>query len=521
MNSKAYQELLAEIETRKAYTKKEAHKIKVSICRKFSLSKIPKDSELLAQAPEKLKSLFILKSVRTVSGVAVIAVMSSPEVCPHGKCIYCPGGPEKGTPQSYTGKEPAALRASMYNYDPYLQTVSRLEQLRAIGHETNKIELIVMGGTFTARNSNYQTFFVKRCLDAMNNVGSRNLAEAQKINETARARCVGLTFETRPDFCQVSHIRKMLVLGATRVELGVQTLYDNILEKLNRGHDTQAIINATKLLKDAGLKVCYHLMPGLPGVSKDMDLESFRRVFYNEDLKPDQLKIYPTVVIKGTELYKLWKSGRYNPLTTEEAIELLAKIKSEVPRWLRIQRIQRDIPSQLIIAGVKKSNLRQLIKNKMEAQGLECKCIRCREVGYKAINGIVPTEQYIKLRREDYNASDGKEIFLSFEDLKNNVLVAYARLRASEKPWYKLLENSLIIRELKVVGRVVSIGKNAKQEEWQHKGYGKKLLKECERIALEEFGARRVFVNSGIGAKNYYRKLGYKSIENYLVKFLK
>ncbi|MEW6069186.1 MAG: tRNA uridine(34) 5-carboxymethylaminomethyl modification radical SAM/GNAT enzyme Elp3, partial [Candidatus Thermoplasmatota archaeon] len=264
-------------------------------------------------------------------------------------------------------------------------------------------------------------------------------------------------------------------------------------------------------------KVCYHLMPGLPGVSIDDELECFNKIFNIEEFKPDMLKIYPTLVIEGTELYEKWKSGKYKELDTESAVQLLTVIKSKVPKWIRIQRIQRDIPRQLIVAGVKSSNLRQLVKEKMAQLGLRCKCIRCREIGNSNRDAEFGN---VKLVREDYNASQGREIFLSFEDIENALLVAYARLRFPSQSWKEELENAGIVRELKVVGRVVEIGKSAESKEWQHRGYGKKLVKECERIAKEEFSARKLFVNSGVGARNYYRKLGYELIANYMVKNL-
>ncbi|MDI6855832.1 MAG: tRNA uridine(34) 5-carboxymethylaminomethyl modification radical SAM/GNAT enzyme Elp3 [Candidatus Thermoplasmatota archaeon] len=510
-------EILSEILARKSSTKEEVHRIKIELCRKYSAPEVPSDADILSYSAKfpNIQNLLTLKPVRSLSGVAVVAVMTSPYACPHGKCGYCPGGIEKGTAQSYTGKEPASLRASMYDYKPYLQMRARLEQLKAIGHSISKIELIVMGGTFTARAQDYQEYFIKSCFDAMNNSESKNLIEAQKKNEVASSRCIGLTIETRPDWCKQEHVEKMLAFGTTRVELGVQTLYDSVLKAVNRGHTTNDTIKATRILKDAGLKVCYHIMPGLPNVSNAEELECFNKIFSSESFKPDMLKIYPTLVIEGTELYEKWKSHEYKELDTESAVELLAKVKAQVPKWIRIQRIQRDIPSQLIIAGVKSSNLRQLVKERMTQLGLQCKCIRCREIGDKELKA-----EDIKLLREDYNASNGKEIFLSFEESNGSALVAYARLRFPKKPWKEILENNGIIRELKVVGHSVAIGKSAGSKEWQHRGYGRELIKECERIA-KEAGANKLFVNSGVGARNYYRKLGYERIDWYMGKVLK
>lgn len=518
MEPKIYQEIISEILDKKPVTKDEIHKIKLQFCRKYHLDRIPSDPDILSHVNEKfypvLKPVLRKKPSRTISGVAVVAVMTSPAECPHGKCVYCPGGVDYGSAQSYTGKEPAALRAGMHNFDPFLQTRSRIEQLQVIGHPTDKIDLIVMGGTFTSRRIDYQDFFVKRCFDAMNNKKSKNLEEAQKINESAKHRCIGLTIETRPDWCKKEHVEQILRLGGTRVEIGVQSTFDSVLKKIERGHKVKDSIDATRILKDSGLKVCYHMMPGLPGSSREMDLESFKKIFYDKKFRPDMLKIYPTLVIKGTKLYDLWKNNEYKAMKTEEAAELIVEIKRIVPRWVRIQRIQRDIPVPLIDDGVKKSNLRQIVEEEMQKKNMKCNCIRCREVGHKMLKGMMPDANNIKLLRTDYDASGGKEIFLSFEDEKNNILIGFARLR---KPGDH--ENHMFIRELKVFGQMLPIGKKPKYE-WQHRGYGEKLVRECELIAKEEFGCKKILVNSGVGVRNYYRKLGYRKNGVYMGKQL-
>ncbi|MDI6916540.1 MAG: tRNA uridine(34) 5-carboxymethylaminomethyl modification radical SAM/GNAT enzyme Elp3 [Thermoplasmatales archaeon] len=523
MNPKIYQEIISEILTKKPVTKNGVHKIKLQFCRKYNLDKVPSDADILSNVDEDfypfLEPVLRMKPVRTISGVAVVAVMSSPAECPHGKCSYCPGGVEYGSAQSYTGKEPAALRAGMHNFDPFLQTKSRIEQLNIIGHPTDKIDLIVMGGTFTSRNIDYQNFFVKSCFDAMNDKESKNLEEAQKINENAKHRCIGLTIETRPDWCKKEHVDQILRLGGTRVELGVQSTFDAVLRNVERGHRVQASIDATRILKDSGLKVCYHMMPGLPGSSKEMDLESFKKIFYDEKFRPDMLKIYPTLVIQGTKLYDSWKNKGYKALTTDEAAEIITEVKRIVPRWVRIQRIQRDIPVPLIDDGVKKSNLRQIVEEKMKKIKIKCNCIRCREVGHKMLKGIMPDVNNIKLLRMDYGASGGKEIFLSFEDLKKDILIGYARLRKPGKPHRKEIKDCILIRELKVFGQMVPIGEKPEYE-WQHRGYGKELMKECELITKKEFGCKKILVNSGAGARNYYRKLGYRKNGVYMGRVL-
>ena len=519
-----YRDIIQELRRGNIRSKKDLHRAKIRLCKIYNLSKIPPDSEILKRLPEDMKKDYILeilrkKPARTASGVTVVAVMTSPEKCPHGRCKPCPGGIEVNTPQSYTGFEPAAMRAINNNFDPFLQTRNRIEQIEEIGHAVDKIDFIVMGGTFMARDPFYREWFIKRCFDGMNNSDSRDLEEAKRKNERARSRCIGLTIETRPDWCRMNHIEDMLRYGATRVEIGVQTVFDSVLDRMGRGHTVYDSILATRLAKDAGLKVCYHMMPGLPGSDLDMDLESFRTIFEDPRFKPDMLKIYPTLVIKGTELYEMWKRGEYKPLETSEVIELLCKVKSMIPEWIRIQRIERDVPSNRIEAGIKESNLRQIVRNEMEKRGLRCRCIRCREIGFTD-REFDPDN--LKIHRRDYMASDGEEVFLSFEDKENDVLLGYLRLRLPENPYIKELseKRSMIIRELKVVGREIEIGERSDLA-IQHRGIGKMLVREAERIAKEDFDCEKIFVLSGIGVKEYYRKLGYRDDGFYLSKVLK
>ena len=283
--------------------------------------------------------------------------------------------------------------------------------------------MIILGGTFTALPVTYQVWFVKRVFDALNGKDSKTLEQAQKLNESAKHRCVGITIETRPDFCKEKHIDTMLSLGATRVEIGIQTIYPEILEKIQRGHTIQDTIDAIRIARDAGYKIVLHVMPGLPGSDFEKDLEMFRVLFNDERFMPDGLKIYPTVVVKGTKLYEMWKRGEYEPLSTEEAIKLLVEVKKIVPPFVRIRRVQRDIPATKIEAGVKKSNLRELVLKELEKLGLRCRCTRCREVAHMEMRyGIKPKVENIKLVRREYNASNGLEVFLSFEDVKQDIL---------------------------------------------------------------------------------------------------
>jgi len=526
-----YTEILQEILANNIQNKAELHRAKVKLCKKYQMKQLPSDPDILINAPDDIydlvEPLLRIKPMRTISGVAPVAVMTAPADCPHGKCRYCPGGVEQGTPQSYTGHEPAALRASNHDFDPFEQTRSRLVQLKTIGHQTDKIDLIVMGGTFTAREADYQDWFIHRCFDAMNEQESGSLTEAQELNETAPHRCIGMTIETRPDWCKVPHVNRILEQGGTRVELGVQTVFNDILEKVARGHTVEDSIEATRILKDAGLKVCYHMMPGLPGSDKNRDIESFKTIFSNPDFMPDMLKIYPTLVVKGTKLYEDMMKKEYTPLTTEDAVELIAEVKKLVPKWVRIQRIQRDIPSKLIEGdGILKSNLRQLVLKDLNDRGLACNCIRCREVGHKLLQEIQPEKDEIKLTQEQYEASGSQEIFLAYEDLKNDIIIGFIRLRAVSDQAHRNEfgdEAAAIIRELKVFGPMVEVGEVAKSEpleEWQHRGYGQLLMEEAERIVAEEWGFKKLFVNSGVGGRNYYRKLGFERDGVYMAKKL-
>jgi elongator complex protein 3 len=521
-----HEEIIDLILSKKIQTKNELHKAKIKLCKKYKMNTIPPDSEILAQLPADLSeneaaySLLRKKSTRTLSGVAIIAAMTSPETCPHGRCIPCPGGPEQNTPQSYTGFEPAAMRASCHNFDPYLQVQSRVEQLHAIGHKTDKVDLIIMGGTLTARLPEYQEWFIKRCYDALNNKQSKTLEHAKQDNETALSRCIGLTIETRPDWFRLQHVDRALQFGATRVELGVQTISDDILSRMERGHTVSDSIAATRIAKDAGLKVCYHMMPGLPGSTEKKDLETFHALFNDQNFKPDMIKIYPTLIIKGTKLYDLWKTGKYKPLTTTHATRLIAKIKEGIPEWVRIQRIQRDIPAQKISSGIKKSNLRQLAEKEMKQQGYSCRCIRCREIGQASLKKNVNLNNLtITFVHRRYTASNGEELFLSLEDKQQDILIGYLRLRDVTLPHRSELQQEpcTVIRELKILGREAPLGERT-SEAFQHRGYGKTLINEAERICTEEFDKKRLYVLSGVGVKPYYRKLGFSDDGIYLSK---
>ncbi|MGD2142224.1 MAG: tRNA uridine(34) 5-carboxymethylaminomethyl modification radical SAM/GNAT enzyme Elp3 [Candidatus Bathyarchaeota archaeon] len=499
----------------------DVNRVKKEVAKEYSLDRIPGNADIIgALKPSESECLLPIlrrKGARSASGVNVVAVMTEPRECPHGQCVYCPGGPREGVPQSYTGREPASMRGVQNEYDSHRQVTSRLEQLRAIGHKVDKIDLIIMGGTFPAAPLSYQKEFIKGCLDALNDQWSPSLTEAKVIAESSNIRNVGITVETRPDCLSPCEVDRLLDLGVTRVELGVQNIYDDIYCLVERKHTVQDVVEATRLLKDAGLKVCYHLMPGLPGSNSKRDLEGFKTLFENPSFRPDMLKIYPTLVLRGTKLHTWWESGEYHPLTTEEAIGLVASMKEFVPPWVRIMRIQRDIPSNLIEAGVDKSNLRQLIQEELYKRGSHCRCIRCREVGHSEQE---PNPEDLKIMRFVYEASGGLENFISIEG--DGVLVGFIRLRIPSeevhRPEVELA--SALVRELHVYGPMVPVGIEP-EEAWQHKGWGSHLLKEAERVAQEEYGAGKLLVMSALGAKEYYASLGYEREGVYMSRSLK
>lgn len=537
---KACRTIIDDILNEKISTRRDLEITKRKVCREFDLPKFMSNAEILNCATkserETVAKILKKKPTRTISGVAIVAVMCHPHKCPHGRCFYCPESDV--APPSYTGEEPAALRARMFEFHPYTQTYNRLKQLSAIGHNVDKVELIIMGGTFPSRDSSYQEWFISQCLKAMNDFGGWDkekanvkiyppndyvlLEDVQKANEIAKVRCIGMTFETRPDYCKQEDVDRMLKMGVTRVELGVQTIYDNIYKLMERGHTVQDVIEANKTLRDSGIKVAMHFMPGLLS-NPEEDYEMFKEVFNNPNFKPDMLKIYPCLVTKGSKLYDLWMEGKYTPYTDKEAVDLIVKIKKILPKWVRTMRIQRDIPAKLIEAGVKKSNLGELVYNKLEEEKISCKCIRCREVGHKLNKSKENIEVKIedfKLFKEEYEACDGKEIFLSFEDKKEKILAGFLRLRFPSKDAHrKEAENSAIVRELHIYGNMLKIGSKG-ENVGQHTGFGENLLKEAEKIAIHN-KKDKILVISGIGARNYYRKFGYEREGPYMAKKLR
>jgi len=523
----AYREIIHRLMQIPKPTPQDLNLIKIQIAQTHSLQTIPPNSILIRNLKPKEKRLIPIlrrKHVRTISGVTIVAVMTKPYPCPKtAPCAYCPGGPSIGVPQSYTGFEPAAMRGIQNRYDPYRQVSSRVHQLESIGHNVDKVELVIMGGTFPATPKQYQTRFIQRCLDAITQQKSHSLKEAKHQAETSHIRNVGITVETRPDWSKQQHVDHMLNMGVTRVELGVQNIHDDIYRLVNREHTVQDVINATRTLKDAGLKVAYHLMPGLPGSNYSRDLDAFHTIFTHPNFKPDMIKIYPCLVLKGTKAYQWWKKGEYKPYTTDEAAQLIAEVKKIIPPWVRIMRVQRDIPALLIEAGVKHSNLRQLALQKLRQQNHRCRCIRCREVGHRWLGDHVkPNLNNIQISTTKYHASQSEEIFIQAEDQPNDVLIGYLRLRVPSPKAHRPEINTepcSIVRELHVYGPLVPVGKH-RAKAWQHKGYGETLLAEAESITRDEYNRRKVVVISALGTKQYYKRFGYQHDGPYMSKKL-
>ncbi|MEK6921760.1 MAG: tRNA uridine(34) 5-carboxymethylaminomethyl modification radical SAM/GNAT enzyme Elp3, partial [Nanoarchaeota archaeon] len=489
-NASFYTDIISAL-IEKSHSKKQINQLKTKLCAKHHLKKIPTDIDIMLHATEKelktIKKYLLTKPMRSRSGVTPIAVMSAPYSCPHGKCTFCPGGPgsEFGdVPQSYTGHEPSTMRAIRANYDSYIIVFNRLEQFVVSGHIPQKAEVIIQGGTLPGTPREYQINFVKDIYQALNDFGKlffltkksktgigkeeskvnitkikeffelpgeigaegrqermnkkilaiknkqkTTLEKEENKNETAPIRCVGLTIETKPDWGFAEHGNLMLGLGATRVELGVQTVYEEPLRVTHRGHTLADSHKSIRELRDLGFKLNFHYMLGLPETTKEMDVVGLRELFDNPLYKPDMLKIYPCMVMKGTPLYHVWKAGKYQPMTTATAAEIIADFMRYVPSYCRIMRVQRDIPTNMTEAGVDKTNLRQYVDKIMREKNITTKEIRAREVGT-----IVEKYPDLKLNApeivvQEYKASNGKEFFISAEDIKNDVLFGFVRLR--------------------------------------------------------------------------------------------
>jgi len=565
----------------KNLTKNKISDLKNKIARKYKISKPPRDMDLMLFASkEQLEVLKHLKCKpsRSLSGVAVVAVMTKPHKCPHGKCVFCPGGisSEYGdTPQSYTGFEPSARRAIRNKYDSFLIVINRLVQYIIGGHSPNKVDCIIMGGNFPSYDFSYQLEVVTKVFGAMNafsdlfykngeldlvmfkdffelphdpddpdisprvqkrmkdleieyfkgrTIFSEEDLEMEKNkNETAAIRCIGLTQETRPDYCTIDYANRMLDLGTTRVEIGVQSIFDDVLRKSNRGHNCESTIIATKTLKDLGFKINYHMMLGMPQSNEEKDIISFKEIFSNPKFKPDMLKIYPLLVIPGTITHEEYLNGNYVPYSFETTVKLLAEIMSLVPEYCRVMRIQRDIPSNLISGGIKNTNLKQFVEKYMAENNIVSREIRTRESCRINLKSKTRKDPIYEIKIKEYDASDGKEFFMSYEDVVNDEIIGYCRMRfISEVLRKEFTSKSAIIRELHVNGSALNFGQkegNYADDSLQHKGVGKNLLLKAEELAIKN-NKEKMLVISGVGVKEYYKKFGYSYDGPYMSKTL-
>jgi len=451
----------------------------------------------------------IRKPSKTLAGVTPVAVMCKPKKCKHGTCLYCPS---LNVPQSYTPKSPPVLRAEALKYDPNKQTKSRLNAFNIMNHPTEKIEIIVMGGNFLEYPTKYQNNFIKKIYDALNNKTSKTLEQAKTLNQKAKHRCVALCIETRPDSINEKSIKKILNFGCTRVELGVQCLDDKIYKKVSRGHTVKQVIEATELLKNSGFKIGYHMMLGLPGTNPKKDIKIFKELFKNKDFKPDQLKIYPCQVIKGAQLEKLYKKNLYKPYSKEQTQDLIIEIMKFIPNYCRVMRVMREIPPDFLTAGTIRIDLRKDIEQHLKDSKTKIKEIRFREIGF-ALRDKKPNQKIntqLKLKTTKYQASNATEYFLEFVN-KNNILFGLLRLR--------IQKDKAFLREIHVYGQALSIGQKSSKQFTQHKGLGKKLIKQAEALT-KKHKISQLDVISGVGVREYYKKLGYKLDKNkeYMIK---
>ncbi len=520
-------------------------KLKREAARKFKVP-CPAQTILLAVYHEMVSAKTLSKqewiprvlkksAIRTLSGVAPIPILTKPYPCP-GKCVYCPT--EAGVPKSYNSNEPAVMRAITVNWDAYRQVAKRLYALSTGGHTVDKVDLIVMGGTFSFLPRAYQSSVVRKALKAMNefsrmkenptqfvkkfestNKSPTSLQKEMAINETADIRCVGITFETRPDYINENEVIHMRKLGGTRIEIGVQSVYDDVNQLTKRGHGNKEAKEATFLLKEAGFKLHYHTMPNLPGSSLARDQEMYRILWNDSDFRPDQIKIYPCVVTIDAELKDWFDRGEYHTYSDEELIEMLTEVKKDIPYWVRIVRLGRDIPQPNVLDGSHYTNFRELVHAAMKKKGYTCKCIRCREVRDRPHD-----PQAAQVFVECYEASQGKEYFISIESPDRSILYSHLRLRipyhtlAGKKHFIKELTDSAIIREVHTYGEAVPL-EERKQGAAQHLGFGRIMMTKVEEILAAE-KLRKIAVISGIGVRGYYRKLGYELEGTYMVKHL-
>ena len=476
-----------------------------------------------------------MKPMRTLSGVTTVTVLTKPYPCP-GKCIFCPT--DVRMPKSYLPDEPGAMRGLEHEFDPYAQVRSRIQQLESVGHPTDKIELLILGGTWSSYRRDYQEWFIKRCFDAMNNVfttlsGAAAIAETQSkrrddvqrvaegellkahtLNETAHHRNVGLVIETRPDEITPEELRWLRHLGVTKVQMGAQSLDDHILEINKRGHNVECTRQATALLRAAGFKIVLHWMPNLLGATPESDREDFARLW--KDFCPDEIKIYPNQLLANAELYEYWQRGEFKPYTTQELIDLIADIKPTIPRYCRVNRVIRDIPSTNVVEGNRRTSLRQDVHDEMQRRGTHCECVRCREVRGKPIH-----PELLRLNDMVYPAGGAEEHFISYVT-PDDKLAGFLRLslpgKDSPETGMPDLDSAALIREVHVYGQSLPVGAE-KQGAAQHAGLGTRLLEKAESIAKAN-GFKRMAVISAVGTRGYYLERGFERGELYLTKNL-
>lgn len=460
-------------------------------------------------APDpRLEQALSRKPTRTISGVAPVSVLTPPHPC-RGRCLYCPTVPS--APKSYLPDEPGVQRAIRFGYDPFAQTAGRLQALENIGHPTDKVELLILGGTWSDYPSDYQEWFVRRCLDAMNEQDSPTLPEAQALNETAPHRNVGLVVETRPDCITPEEVRRLRALGVTKVQLGVQSLDDEILALNRRGHTVAETREAVRQLRLAGFKIVLHWMPNLYGATPERDLEDFRRLWDDPALRPDELKIYPCLLLESTDLYDLWREGKYRPYDEETLIRLLVACKALIPPYARLNRLMRDIPAPNIVSGVTRSNLREVVREEMARQGLRCQCIRCREVRGQPVD---PSS--LSLTVTSYETDATAEHFLAAETPDGH-LAGFLRLSFPRtEPELEELRGSAVVRELHIYGPALELGRR-REGRVQHIGLGTRLLERAAEMARGA-GYRRLAVIAAVGTRPYYRARGFALEGTYMVR---
>ncbi|HQN68863.1 MAG TPA: tRNA uridine(34) 5-carboxymethylaminomethyl modification radical SAM/GNAT enzyme Elp3 [Anaerolineaceae bacterium] len=457
-----------------------------------------------------------MKPIRTLSGVTTLTVLTKPHPCP-GECVFCPT--IEGMPQSYLPDEPGARRGLENEFDPYRQVASRLKALHDVGHPTEKIELLILGGSWSAYPKDYREWFLRRCFEAMNgenpldNQGDVSLYEVQARNVNAEKRNVGLVIETRPDLINAEELKLLRKQGVTKIQIGIQSMNDEILEKNKRGHDSATTLKATALLREAGFKITAHWIPNLLGSTPDLDKEDFKRLWEESGVNPDELKIYPCQLLNSAPLYGIWQDGDYEPYDETTLLNLLADIKTMVPRYCRINRVIRDIPSTNVIEGSRNTSLRQDVAVEMARRGTKCECVRCREIREQRMEaGELVYDDF------SYQAAGAEEHFLSY-NTADDKLAGFLRLSLPNDDNaldIDDLKDAAIIREVHVYGQSLEVG--TEQEGMaQHAGIGKALIAHAEQIA-KDHGYQKIAVIAAVGTRAYYAGRGFELGELYMVK---